>query len=119
MMAGTILAMAAIMAVMPFATSVVVVGAVLIGIALVETPFDLAFLTLRQRRSDPTRFGRVFAISVSLNMIGGPVGSAIAGPLIAWSLNATLWFAVAFMALAAIFPLLVIPRSEPAIAGRG
>jgi predicted MFS family arabinose efflux permease len=112
LMAGSILAMAAVMAVMPFAGSVAVVAAALIGIALVETPFDLAFLTLRQRRSDPTRFGRVFAISVSLNMLGGPVGSAIAGPLIAWSLNATLWFAVAFTAVAALFPLLLIPRKE-------
>jgi predicted MFS family arabinose efflux permease len=112
LMAGSILAMAAVMAVMPFAGSVAVVAAALIGVALVETPFDLAFLTLRQRRSDPTRFGRVFAISVSLNMLGGPVGSAIAGPLIAWSLNATLWFAVAFMALAALFPILLIPRQD-------
>lgn len=112
LMAGAILAMAAVMAVMPFARSVVVVAAALIGIALVETPFDLAFLTLRQRRSDPARFGRVFAISVSLNMIGGPVGAAIAGPLIAWSLNATLWFAVAFTALAALFALVVIPARD-------
>ena len=110
LMAGAILAMAAIMAVMPFAGSVVVVAVVLIGIALVETPFDLAFLTLRQRRSDPTRFGRVFAISVSLNMIGGPVGAAIAGPLIAWNITVALWFAVAVTAVSAFFPLVMIPK---------
>jgi predicted MFS family arabinose efflux permease len=112
LMAGSILAMAAVMAVMPFAGSVVVVAAALIAIALVEAPFDLAFLTLRQRRSDPTRFGRVFAISVSLNMLGGPVGSAIAGPLIAWSLTGTLWFAAAVTAVSAIFPMLLIPARD-------
>jgi predicted MFS family arabinose efflux permease len=112
LMAGSIFAMGVVMAVFPFARSVVVVAAALIVIALVETPFDLAFLTLRQRRSDPARFGRVFAISVSLNMLGGPVGSAIAGPLIAWSLQGTLWFAAAFTAASAIFPMLVIPARD-------
>jgi predicted MFS family arabinose efflux permease len=112
MMAGSILAMAAVMAVMPFAGSVAVVAAVLVGISLVEAPFDLAFLTLRQRRSDPTRFGRVFAISVSLNMLGGPVGSAIGGPLIAWSLDGALWIAVTCTAVSAIFPMLMIPARD-------
>ena len=112
LMAGSILAMAAVMAVVPFAASVAVVAVALICIALVEAPFDLAFLTLRQRRSDPARFGRVFAISVGLNMVGGPVGAAIAGPLIAWSLTGALWFAAAFTAVAAIFPILIIPARD-------
>ena len=112
LMAGSIVAMAAFMATIPFAGSVPLVALALIGVALVETPFDLAFLTLRQRRSDPARFGRVFAISVSLNMLGGPVGSAIAGPLIAWSLNGTLWFAAAVTAASAIFPMVVIPARD-------
>jgi hypothetical protein len=45
-------------------------------------------------------------------MLGGPVGSAIAGPLIAWSLQGTLWFAAAFTAASAIFPMLVIPARD-------
>ena len=113
LMAVSLLAMAALLAVMPFAGSVFVVAAALVAIALVETPFDISFLTLRQRRSDPARFGRVFAVSVSLNMIGGPVGSAIAGPLIGWSLDAALWTAVVAVAAAAIFPMLVIPARDP------
>jgi len=96
----------------PLAGSVFVVGAALVVIALVETPFDISFLTLRQRRSDPARFGRVFAVSVSLNMLGGPVGSAIAGPLIAWSLNGAVWIAAACTAAAALFPILVIPARD-------
>jgi predicted MFS family arabinose efflux permease len=112
LMAVSIVAMAAIMAVVPLAGSVAMVAVALIGIALVETPFDLAFLTLRQRRSDPTRFGRVFAVSVSLNMLGGPIGSVIAGPLIAWSLNGTIWVAAAFTAASAVFPMLVIPAKD-------
>lgn len=114
LMAGSILAMAAFMALLPSAGSVALVAAALIGVALAEAPFNLSFLTLRQRRSDPARFGRVFAVSVSLNMIGGPLGSAVAGPLIAWSLTGALWLAVACTALAAIFPILVIPAHDEA-----
>jgi len=111
-MVGSILAMAVGMAALPLANSVAVVAAALIVVALVETPFDIAFLTLRQRRTDPGRFGRAFAVSVSLNIVGGPVGSAIAGPLIGWSLNGALWVAIACTAAAAIFPILVIPAGD-------
>jgi len=112
LMVGSILAMAVGMAALPLANSVAVVAAALIVVALVETPFDIAFLTLRQRRTDPGRFGRAFAVSVSLNIVGGPVGSAIAGPLIGWSLNGALWVAIACTAAAAIFPILVIPAGD-------
>ena len=57
---------------------------------------------------------RAGGVSVSLNIVGGPVGSAIAGPLIGWSLNAALWFAIACTAAAAIFPILVIPAADDA-----
>lgn len=114
LMVGSLLAMAAAIAFIPLATSVVVVAGALVAVALVETPFDISFLTLRQRRTDPARFGRVFAVSMSLNMLGGPVGSALAGPLIAWSLTGALWAAVGISLAAAIFPLLVIPARDDA-----
>jgi MFS family permease len=112
LMALSITGVAVAMAVLPFASSVFVVAAALIGVALVEAPFDIAFLTLRQRRSDPAWFGRVFAISMSLNVVGGPIGSALAGPLIAWSLTGTLWVAVAVTLTGALLPLLVIPARD-------
>ncbi len=112
LMAGSIVAVALAMAVMPFASSVLVVAAALVAVAIVETPFDIAFLTLRQRRTDPALFGRVFAVSMSLNVVGTPVGLALAGPLIAWSLNGALWFAVAATLIGALFPILVIPASD-------
>jgi len=112
LMAGSIVAVALAMSVMPFASSVLVVAAALVAVAIVETPFDIAFLTLRQRRTDPARFGRVFAVSMSLNVVGTPVGSALAGPLIAWSLNGALWVAVAATLIGAIFPILVIPARD-------
>ncbi len=112
LMTGSIIAVALAMSVMPFATSVLVVAAALVAVAIVETPFDISFLTLRQRRTDPARFGRVFAVSMSLNVLGAPVGSALAGPLIGWSLNGALWVAVAATLVAAVFPILVIPARD-------
>ena len=113
LMAASMAAIGVAMAAVPLAGSVAGVALALIAIAVVETPFDIAFLTLRQRRTDPAQFGRVFAISVSLNVVGGPVGSALAGPLIAWSLPGTLWIAAAVTAGGALLPLLVIPAEGP------
>jgi predicted MFS family arabinose efflux permease len=112
LMAGSVLAMAVAMSFLPFATSVAAVALALAIAGLVETPFDIAFLTLRQRRTDPANFGRTFAVSMALNQLGGPIGSAIAGTLIALSLTGTLWVAVGLVAAAAAIPLLVIPQRD-------
>jgi predicted MFS family arabinose efflux permease len=112
LMAGSMVAMAVAVSFLPFATSIVAVALALSVAGLVETPFDIAFLTLRQRRTDPARFGRMFAVSMALNQLGGPVGSAISGPLIAWSLTGALWVAVGLIAAAAALPLVVIPARE-------
>jgi predicted MFS family arabinose efflux permease len=112
LMAGSILAMAAALVVLPFASSVAIVALTLVAATVAEAPFGIAFLTLRQRRTDPAMFGRMFAVSVSLNIVGNPVGAAIAGPLISWSLSGALWIAVACTAAAALFPILVIPARD-------
>ncbi len=90
----------------------VIVAAAMVATAVVETPWDISFLTLRQRRTDPSKFGRAFAVSVSLNIIGTPIGSALAGPLIAWSLDYALWFAVVMTALAAVLSVVTIPAKD-------
>lgn len=115
LMAGSILAMAIAISFLPSASSIVVVAAALVGAAVVEAPFDISFLTLRQRRTDPASFGRVFAISMALNQLGGPIGSALAGPLIAYSLSGALWVAAALVAAAALLALVVIPAEEKAV----
>jgi len=112
LMVISIVAMAVALSLLPVAGSVIVVAAALVAVAVVETPFDIAFLTLRQRRTDPARFGRVFAVSMSLNIAGTPVGSALAGPLIAWSLTGALWVAVAVTLVGALVPMLVIPAED-------
>jgi MFS family permease len=112
LMFGAILVSAGAIAVLPFATAVPVVLMALIVFGGANGPFDIGLFTLRQRRVDPAWFGRAFAVSMSVNWIGMPIGSALAGPLIAWSLNGALWAAVIAALLAAVFPLLAVPARD-------
>ncbi len=85
------------------------VGLVLVG--FLEGPVDVGVLSLRQRRTDPAWLGRVLAVSMSFNMSGLPLGSAIGGILIVHS--ATLTFAIAALAsaLAALVAWTLVPAA--------
>ena len=107
-----ILLSALAIALLPFAYSLVVVALAIVLLGLATGPFDIGLFTLRQRRTDPAWFGRAFAVSMSLNSVGNPIGSALAGPLIAWSLNAALWVAVGATLISALFPFLTIPGDD-------
>lgn len=114
MIVVAILIGAAATALLPLAGSLLVVGVAIVTLGLSTGPFDIGLFTLRQRRTDPAWFGRAFAVSMSLNSVGNPIGSALAGPLIAWSLTGALWVAVALAAISVLFPILLIPgRDEP------
>jgi hypothetical protein len=90
-------------------------GMMLVGAA--AGPIDVGALTLRQRRTDPAELGRVLSVSMSLNMSGSPLGSALAGVLVTWSLSAT--FAVAALASAlAAAAVALIPRCDEGEPGR-
>jgi predicted MFS family arabinose efflux permease len=109
-----ILILAGATAILPFAGNLAVVTVAIVLLGLSTGPFDIGLFTLRQRRTDPAWFGRAFAVSMALNSVGNPIGSALAGPLIVWSLDAALWTSVAFTLLGAIFPILLIPaKDEP------
>jgi MFS family permease len=111
MFGGLVVSTVAI-ALLPLASSLplVVVSVVLFGLAL--GPFDIGLFTIRQRRVDPAWFGRAFAVSMAINYIGTPIGSALAGPVIASSLNLALWASVAICAVSTLLPLLVIPARD-------
>ncbi len=101
-------------ALLPFAGNLLVVVVAIALLGLATGPFDIGLFTLRQRRTDPAWFGRAFAISMSLNSVGNPIGSALAGPLIGFSLNAALWFAVVICLFAGCLPMLTIPARDDA-----
>jgi hypothetical protein len=98
------------LAVAPGATFGVIgmtVGLVLAG--LLAGPIDVAVLTLRQRRTEPARLGRVLAVSMSLNTTGFPVGTALGGILAARSpllacLTAALGSLLGALATGALIP---------------
>jgi predicted MFS family arabinose efflux permease len=89
-------------------TLLVLAGMALFGIA--GGPIDVGLFSLRQRRTDPLWFGRVFAVSMSLNFAGFPSGAALGGPLAERSLTLALLVAVAIAIASAVIPYLTIPR---------
>lgn len=86
-----------------------VLGLMLVGAA--AGAIDVGLLTLRQRRTDPAELGRVVSISMSLNFAGGPVGSAVAGVLVTWSLSGT-FIVAAWAAVLAAAATMLIPARE-------
>ena len=75
----------------------VVIGAMAFQ-GLLNGPMDVALFTLRQRRTDPAWMGRAFAVSMSLNFLGYPIGAAIGGTLVASGTDVALAVAVVFAA---------------------
>jgi MFS family permease len=102
------------MAVLPFAGSVAVVAVATVLMGLATGPLDIALFTVRQRRTDPAWFGRAFAVSMSVNATGIPIGSGFGGPLVAWSLNGALWAAVVVTLVAAGLLWWLVPAREDA-----
>jgi Major Facilitator Superfamily len=104
-------------AVWPVAASFGVAGLAvgLMLIAVAAGPVDVGLLTLRQRRTDPAELGRVLSVSMSLNLVGIPMGSALAGGLVTWSLPGS--FAVAALAsgLGAVAVALVPRRGRSGV----
>jgi MFS family permease len=113
---GTILLSAVALAVLPFAGSVAVVAIAVVLLGIATGPLDIALFTVRQRRTDPAWFGRAFAVSMSVNASGSPIGSGLAGPLVAWSLDAALWAAVIVTLVAAGLLWVLVPEGDDAVA---
>jgi MFS family permease len=89
-----------------------VVALAMVVFGVVVGPLDIALFTVRQRRTDPAWMGRAFAVSMMLNYSGVPVGSALAGPLIAWSLSGSFFVTIGLVVIAGILPLFLIPQHD-------
>ena len=74
----------------------------------------MALFSLRQRSVSTALLGRVLAISMSLNFLGQPIGSAIGGPLVAGSARLGIAAAAAFMAVGAGLLWVLLPHPVPA-----
>lgn len=78
--------------------------------AVAEAFYDVPMFTLRQRRTDPAWLGRAFAVSMSLNFVGYPIGSAIGGSLNAVSAELALGVALAAWLAGALAMYVMLPR---------
>ncbi len=109
LMAGASAASVAAMTLVAVSSSLalVVAGMLLLGIA--NGPYAIGLFSLRQRRTPPAWLGRAFAVSMSLNFLGFPVGTAIGGVLVAHSLDLALLVAVLTLVVATALPLTLIP----------
>lgn len=86
-------------------------GLMIVG--AVSGPIDVGLLTLRQRRTDPAKLGRVLSISMSLNIAGFPIGSALAGLLVTQSLPLTFALAAAASVLSTAAALMIPSDRSP------
>jgi MFS family permease len=116
MLAWPQMALAIPLAMIAFAPNLYVVAAALALFGLLVGPVDIALFTIRQRRTDPAWMGRAFAVSMNLNYVGVPIGSALAGTLVGWSLTGTIALAAACVAVAGIMPLVAIPKTGDFVA---
>ncbi len=81
-------------------------------IGLATGPFDVVLFTLRQRRTNPAWLGRAFAVSMSLNFMGFPVGSAIGGAVAPLSLELAFVAAIVLDVFAAVLSFVLIPKQH-------
>ena len=97
---------------LPSAGLVAVLAAMAV-MGLVNGPMDVAMFTVRQRRTDPAWMGRAFAVSMSFNFAGFPIGSAIGGILAGQSIELAIGVSIVACLLAFGLAFWLIPASGP------
>ena len=110
LIAGCLAIQVPALAMLAFASSLPVVFATGVIAGLAGSAINVGIFALRQRRTDPAWFGRAFAVSMSLNIAGQPVGSALFGPLLEHSIALPFLLAAAITAVAVVAALVIIPK---------
>ena len=87
-----------------------VIGMALFGASF--GPIDVGLSALRQRNTEPEWYGRVFAVSMSLNFVAMPVGAALAGVIAQRSIMAALLLAAGVAAVGCVVPFIALPRGS-------
>jgi predicted MFS family arabinose efflux permease len=105
-------AMGILMAALAFDSSVFMLASVMAVTGALNGPIDIALFTLRQRRTDPSWIGRAFAVSMSFNYIGAPVGSALAGAIASRSVEAAIAFGAVASVMSSVCAVFLIPARD-------
>jgi MFS family permease len=113
LIAGCIGVQGVALALLAFANALPMVFILAAVVGGAESVVNVGLFALRQRRTDPAWFGRAFAVSMSLNFAGLPIGSAISGPLLEHSLAFPLLLGAAISSVSVVAALLLIPGQRP------
>jgi MFS family permease len=108
--AGSIAIQVPAIALLALANALPLVFAVALVAGAAGSVVNIGIFALRQRRTDPAWFGRAFAVSLSMNFSGQPIGSALSGPLLEHSIPVALLLGAAITGVAAALALILIPR---------
>jgi MFS family permease len=100
-----------------FTSSLAMVFAIAVIAGAAGSVINVGIFALRQRRTDPAWFGRAFAVSMSLNFAGAPIGAALSGPLLERSIAIPLLLGAAISAVAVIAVILLIPKNSRELSG--
>jgi MFS family permease len=97
-------------AILLLSSNLVAISVVMAVTGILNGPLDIALFTLRQRRTDLNWTGRAFAVSMSFNALGLPLGSVIAGVLAARSPEAAILFGAIASVMSAGIARWMIPQ---------
>jgi predicted MFS family arabinose efflux permease len=114
LIAGCIALQVPTLVLLAFATNFPMVLVIGIIAGATGSVINVGIFALRQRRTDHAWFGRAFAVSMSLNFAGAPIGSALSGPLLEHSIALPLLLGAAVSVVAVVAALVLIPGREPA-----
>ncbi|TME46111.1 MAG: MFS transporter [Chloroflexi bacterium] len=109
LIAGCIAIQAPTLVLLAFTSTLPVVFAIAVIAGAAGSVINVGIFALRQRRTDPAWFGRAFAVSMSLNFAGAPIGSALSGPLLEHSIAVPLLLGAAINVVAVVAALVLIP----------
>jgi len=97
-------------AILLLSSNLVAIFVVMAVTGILNGPLDIALFTLRQRRTDLNWTGRAFAVSMSFNALGLPLGSVLAGVLAARSPEAAILFGAVASVMSAVLARWMIPQ---------
>jgi predicted MFS family arabinose efflux permease len=109
MLAAPMLGLGVVTTALLFKVDLLTLALVMGMTGILNGPLDIALFTLRQRRTDPAWTGRAFTVSMSFNSLGVPVGSAAAGVVASYSIEAALAFTIVTCVISGILALTLIP----------
>jgi MFS family permease len=108
--AGAIAIQVPTLVALAFVNQLAVVFAVALIGGIGTSVSNIGTFALRQRRTAPAWFGRAFAVSMSMNYSGQPIGSALSGPLLERSIAVPFLLGAVINLVAAATAVVLIPR---------